>query len=81
MFTIDQFTFDRAHSVLVAEASTLGLRAGMTPASVIEIRNPQTNRVESFTRTFDERDIDGDLVAWEYRPFLNVACRVRIYND
>jgi hypothetical protein len=79
MFTIDQFTFDSARNILVAEASDL---FGHNQATrEIEIRG--RSRVERFVATEARRDAEGELVANVYWPVDAVrnSVRVHVIND
>ena len=79
------FTWQGTHGC--AEASDFGDRmvadrVWLDAADVgMLIRNPRTGREVLFVLAEEERDREGDTVAWLYRAADASGLTVRIYND
>lgn len=82
-YSSSMFTYCKAESAMVAEASDLGLRGW---PRIIQIRSERTGRVISALQVGHDVDGEGELQAVNYQPIadhngpVNLA-RVTLFND
>lgn len=76
--------FQYAAGVFSQEASSLGFtEVGAPMPRDITLRNPKSERTVTFRHSITRRDVELDVLFWEYRSTTEIygGLIVQIYND
>lgn len=66
MLTTEQFTWDRGRNELVAEASSLGFRAGEKMPETIQVQSHKTGDVKTFSNSAAFKHGGDDVLGWRF---------------